>query len=420
MIAYLLLSGVALSALRKPTAMYTALVAQQEGEYRYVNSRLLTNAQAEIAFYKGNTKEKQVLEGVFDKLVSVTRRSERFRHSLGALDSVVAKYFASLVGWTVVSRPFVNRDHPRHAHSTAAEVYQDYHSSGRMMLKLAAALGRLVLSGRELARLSGFSSRVTGLIDVIDDANRGVFKRGQVPNSPGAAIPGAEAAAAAAAAGATAAGADGPSAASVTAVADATAAAELAAAPTAAAAAARIPPPRRTPGVSGVNLATEEDGNSPSWAANAGVREGASGEPGRISNDDGDVSEAIPRLTSSLSEPAHQSSMSRAPADDYPAMNAGTKAAAVGVALGQPELAPEAAGAARASEAVAAAAAAAAVGVSGGGGGGRRGAPPLQRSGSVVVQEDSFIEFVDVPLVTPTGEVLVEALSFKVGRHVWS
>lgn len=65
-----------------------------------------------------------MLEGVFDKLVSVTRRSERFRHSLGALDSVVAKYFASLVGWTVVSRPFVNKDHPRHAHSTAAEVYQ--------------------------------------------------------------------------------------------------------------------------------------------------------------------------------------------------------------------------------------------------------------------------------------------------------
>ena len=30
---------------RKPTAMYTALVAQQDGEYRYVNSRLLTNAQ---------------------------------------------------------------------------------------------------------------------------------------------------------------------------------------------------------------------------------------------------------------------------------------------------------------------------------------------------------------------------------------
>ena len=65
-----------------------------------------------------------MLQGVFDKLVCVTRRSERFRHSLGALDSVIAKYFATIVGWTVVSRPFVNRDHPRHASSTPAEVYQ--------------------------------------------------------------------------------------------------------------------------------------------------------------------------------------------------------------------------------------------------------------------------------------------------------
>ncbi|CAN0372824.1 unnamed protein product, partial [Hapterophycus canaliculatus] len=53
-----------------------------------------------------------------------------------------------------------------------------------MMLNLSAALGRLVLSGRELARLSGFSSRVTGLIDVIDDVNRGVYKRGQQPTAP--------------------------------------------------------------------------------------------------------------------------------------------------------------------------------------------------------------------------------------------
>jgi ATP-binding cassette, subfamily D (ALD), member 3 len=33
---------------------------------------------------------------------------------------------------------------------------QEYHSAGRMMLNLSAALGRLVLSGRELTRLSGF------------------------------------------------------------------------------------------------------------------------------------------------------------------------------------------------------------------------------------------------------------------------
>lgn len=65
-----------------------------------------------------------MLRRVFEKLVLITRRSERFRHSLGVLDSVAAKYFATIVGWTVVSRPFVNKDHPRHANSTPAEVYQ--------------------------------------------------------------------------------------------------------------------------------------------------------------------------------------------------------------------------------------------------------------------------------------------------------
>ena len=85
----------------------------------------------------------------------------------------------------------------------------DYHSSGRMMLNLSAALGRLVLSGRELARLSGFSSRVTGLIDVIDDVNRGVHKKGRQVTSPAAVTATAPAAAAAAAAATVAAGLQG-------------------------------------------------------------------------------------------------------------------------------------------------------------------------------------------------------------------
>lgn len=90
----------------------------------YNPESLLYTASSEIAFYKGNKKEEQVLQGVFQRLIAVTRRSERFRHSLGVLDSVVAKYFATIVGWTVVSRPFVNLDHPRHADSTPAQVYQ--------------------------------------------------------------------------------------------------------------------------------------------------------------------------------------------------------------------------------------------------------------------------------------------------------
>ena len=35
------------------------------------------------------------------------------------------------------------------------DYYQDYYRSGRMLVKMAEAIGRLVLAGRELTRLAG-------------------------------------------------------------------------------------------------------------------------------------------------------------------------------------------------------------------------------------------------------------------------
>jgi len=52
---------------------------------------------------------------------------------------------------------------------------QDYYSSGRMMFKLAEALGRLALAGRELTRLAGFTSRVDMLMSVLNDLEKGLF-----------------------------------------------------------------------------------------------------------------------------------------------------------------------------------------------------------------------------------------------------
>jgi len=40
-----------------------------EGEYRYVNSRIITNSE-EVAFYQGNKKEKTIIMATFRKLVS--------------------------------------------------------------------------------------------------------------------------------------------------------------------------------------------------------------------------------------------------------------------------------------------------------------------------------------------------------------
>ena len=60
---------------------------------------------------------------------------------------------------------------------------QHYYEFGRMMVKLAEAIGRLVLSGREMTRLAGFTARVTDLMTVLTDLNQGHYVRTMVGNT---------------------------------------------------------------------------------------------------------------------------------------------------------------------------------------------------------------------------------------------
>ncbi|XP_066539480.1 ATP-binding cassette sub-family D member 3a isoform X2 [Hoplias malabaricus] len=182
MMAYLLISGLFLTRLRRPIGKMTVTEQKYEGEYRYVNSRLITNSE-EIAFYNGNVREKQTIHTTFKKLVDHLHNFICFRFSMGMVDSIIAKYLATVVGYLVVSRPFLNLTHPRHLHSTHSELLEDYYQSGRMLLRMSQALGRIVLAGREMTRLSGFTARITELMKVLKELNSGKYERTMVSQS---------------------------------------------------------------------------------------------------------------------------------------------------------------------------------------------------------------------------------------------
>lgn len=71
MLGYLLVAGSFLTHLRKPIASMTVKEQRLEGEFRHINSRLITNSE-EIAFYRGNNREKLTLFASFQKLVCST------------------------------------------------------------------------------------------------------------------------------------------------------------------------------------------------------------------------------------------------------------------------------------------------------------------------------------------------------------
>ncbi|GMF33765.1 unnamed protein product [Phytophthora fragariaefolia] len=172
MLSYLVTSGMFLTWLRQPMGRLAVAEQQAEGKYRFMNSRLITHSE-EIAFYSGNTREKSILGDSFSNLIHRIRSAQQFRIAVGAVDTIVAKYLAIVVGYYVVSKPFMDPANVRlAAYSTYAERMEEYFRSGKMMINLAEAAGRLVLSSRELSRLASYTSRITNFTDVLDGLNQ--------------------------------------------------------------------------------------------------------------------------------------------------------------------------------------------------------------------------------------------------------
>jgi len=63
------------------------------------------------------------------------------------------------------------------------EKLEDYYQSGRMMLRMAEAIGRIVLAGREMTKLAGFTQRVTEFMSVLGDLNAGKYERTMISDA---------------------------------------------------------------------------------------------------------------------------------------------------------------------------------------------------------------------------------------------
>ncbi|GIY91025.1 ATP-binding cassette sub-family D member 3 [Caerostris darwini] len=179
MMVYLLIAGLILTRLRRPIGRMTMTEQKLEGELRYVNSRLITNSE-EIAFYRGHEREKVTMLQAFQRLVHHLKMSLHFNFTMGFIDNIIARYWATVVGYLLISRPFLGT---RKNNLSSSERLESYYKNGRMFVKLAEAIGRLVLAGRELTRLAGFTARITQLMTVLKDLNEGSYVRTMVGDS---------------------------------------------------------------------------------------------------------------------------------------------------------------------------------------------------------------------------------------------
>ena len=153
-----------------------------EGAYRATHTDLLNHSE-EISFYRGNEWEKNrinrafavrgrraltISQNLYNHIVYVLKK----RFWMGICDSMLVKYGAVMVGYTVVGLPVFgpgSQEYLKSVGSDPSAITRDYVRNSSMLINLSKAIGRTVISYKQVQSLAGYTSLVHELKEVLDD-----------------------------------------------------------------------------------------------------------------------------------------------------------------------------------------------------------------------------------------------------------
>lgn len=104
---------------------------------------------------------------------------------MGIFDSMVVKYGAVVVGYTVLGLPVFGPNRNKYASKTreTSDITRDYIRNSSLLINLAKAIGRIVVSYKEVQSLAGYTLLVHELKQVLDDLSKGNYDRVMVKDS---------------------------------------------------------------------------------------------------------------------------------------------------------------------------------------------------------------------------------------------
>lgn len=185
MVAWYLLSGI---LIRFITPTFGKLIAAQqnlEGQYRATHSELLNHSE-EIAFYKGADWEKKRITKSYYDLHNHIEMVMQQKFFMGILDSMITKYGAVLVGYTVLGLPVFGPNNAAYIKAVAedpSQITRDYVRNSSLLISLSKAIGRILVSYKDIQDLAGYTSLVFELEKVLSDLDEGKYKRSLVKSS---------------------------------------------------------------------------------------------------------------------------------------------------------------------------------------------------------------------------------------------
>jgi ATP-binding cassette, subfamily D (ALD), member 3 len=181
-VVWYLISGVLIRLISPSFGRLTAMEQKIEGEYRAKHSDLLQHSE-EVAFYNGSEWEKARIHDKFTELINHTKFVLHKRFLMGIFDSMLVKYGAVMVGYTVVGLPVFGPGREAYLKSVGndpTKITKDYVRNSSLLINLAKAIGRIVVSYKDVQNLAGYTSLIHELDEVLHDLEAGKFRRTQV------------------------------------------------------------------------------------------------------------------------------------------------------------------------------------------------------------------------------------------------
>lgn len=175
------ISANVMRALTPPFGKYVADEARLEGEFRFQHTRLIDYSE-EIALYNGHEAEKDTLDKGYFTLIKHVNRILRRRFYHGFMEDFVIKYFWGALGLCLCSVPVFFKV-PGQLAGGMRDHTESFVTNRRMLLASSDAFGRLMFSYKEISELAGYTSRVSALLDVMDDVSAGKFEKNLVSSS---------------------------------------------------------------------------------------------------------------------------------------------------------------------------------------------------------------------------------------------
>lgn len=155
-------TGKLLKAIRPPFADLVQERGNLEARLRFQHTRVIT-ASEEIAFCKGDAREKRILELCFNRIVTFSRKVLRDQIAYHTFEDFVTKYLWNVVGLIQVAVPLLNRG------TTAGDNAKYFITARRMMVRNGDATERLMIGIKDVHEWGGFTRRVMDMIRVFKE-----------------------------------------------------------------------------------------------------------------------------------------------------------------------------------------------------------------------------------------------------------